>query len=59
MRKFFVKLFNLIYLAGAAVSIWALCSKPVVNTQVGLSLTSDQVADRLYEIFNKQSGGYK
>ena len=57
MRKFFVKLFNLIYLAGAAVSIWALCTKPVVNTQVGLSLTSDQVADRLYEIFNKQSGG--
>ena len=56
MRKFFVKLFNLVYLAGAAVSIWALVTRPVINSQVGVSLTSDQVADRLMEMFNKSNG---
>ena len=57
MRKFFVRLFNLIYLAGAAISIWALVTRPVINTQVGVSLTSEQVADRLMSIIKSQSGG--
>jgi len=57
MRKLLVKLFNLIYLAGAGVAIWAFVAKPIVDTKVGISLTSDQVADKLYEMFNKDSGG--
>ena len=51
MRKFLVKLFNLIYLAGAVLSIVALCIKPIIRTDVDLSLTSDQVADRLVVMF--------
>ena len=53
MRKFLVKLFNLIYLAGAVLSIVALCIKPIIRTDVDLSLTSDQVADRLVVMFEK------
>ena len=56
MRKLIVKLFNLVYLAGAALSIFALCTRPVVSTEVGVSFTSDQVADKLIEIFNQNSG---
>ena len=57
MRKLLVKIFNLVYLAGAAVSIWALVTRPVINTEVGINLTSDQVADKLVEIFKNSSGG--
>ena len=57
MRKFLVKLFNLIYLAGAVVATVFLCIKPMIQTSVSLSLTSDQVADKLVELLNKNSGG--
>lgn len=56
MRKLLVKIFNLVYLAGAAVSIWALVTRPVINTEVGINLTSDQVADKLYDMFKSKSG---
>jgi len=55
VRKFLVKIFNLIYLAGAVLSIVALCIKPLVSTDVDLSLTSDQVADRLVVMFEKDN----
>ena len=57
MRKFLVKLFNLIYLAGAVVATVFLCIKPMIQTSVTLSLTSDQVADNLVLLLNKNSGG--
>ena len=58
MRRALVKLFNLIYLAGAVVATVFLCIKPIVSTSVSLSLTSDQVADKLITLFEeKESGG--
>jgi len=56
MRKFFVRLFNLIYLAGAAVSIWALVTQPLVSAEVGVDLSSDEVANRLYDLIKGKSG---
>ena len=56
MRKLLVRIFNLIYLAGSAIAIWAFVTKPIVNTEVGVSFTSDQIADKLMDIFKSKSG---
>ena len=54
MRRLLVKLFNLVYLAGAVLSIVALCIKPMINTNVSISLTPDEVADRLVPMFESK-----
>ena len=56
MRKLIVKIFNLVYLAGAVLAIVAFCTKPIINTKVGLTLTKEQIADKLMEIFEGRNG---
>ena len=53
MKKLMVKLFNLIYLAGAAIAIYAFCTQPVIDLSVKVDLDSDQVADKLEPLINK------
>ena len=53
MKRLIVRIFNLVYLAGAALAIWALCTKPILNTQVDVHLTSEEVADKLEPLLNK------
>jgi len=55
MRKLLVKLLNLVYLAGAVLAVWAFCTKPMINTSASVNLTSDQVADKLIELFKKSN----
>lgn len=55
MRKFLVKLLNLVYLAGAVLAVWAFCTKPMISTSAGISLTSEQVADKLIQLFKESN----
>jgi len=45
MRKFLIKIFNLLYMVGAGLSVWSFATKPIVNVKVEANFTGDQIAD--------------
>ena len=50
MRKLLVKIFNLIYLAGAVVAIVMFCTQPVVKTAIKLDLPAEKIASVLADL---------
>ena len=60
-RKTLVKLMNLVYIAGCGVAIYGICTKPIVNVDLGVELTSKQVGTYVAKAFgveNKESKAY-
>lgn len=49
---FLVKLFNLVYIAGSAVSIYALCTRPILKANVHVSFTKGQMGSIMSRLFN-------
>ena len=56
MRKFLVKLFNLIYIAAAGISIYALCTRPVFKASIKVHFSQEKMGEVLSKAFNKGSG---
>lgn len=50
-----VKLFNFVYIAAAGISIYALCTRPIIKANVHVSLTQDKVATILSKAFGANS----
>ena len=51
MRKLLVRLFNLIYIIGAGVSIYALCTRPMLRAEVTTKFTKEQMSEFLMIAF--------
>ena len=49
-----VRLFNLVYIAAAGVSIYALCTRPIIKANVHVSLSQDKMGSLLSGLFNKK-----
>ena len=56
MGKGIVRLLNLGYLAACAVSIWAVCTKPIVSTSVNLDMTPEKLGEVLEPLFVNATG---
>ena len=56
MGKGIVRLLNLGYLAACAVSIWAVCTKPIVTTSVNLDMTPEKLGEVLQPLFANATG---
>ena len=56
MRKFLVRLMNLIYIAAAGVSLYALCTTPMFKATVTLKFSQSQIGKLLGRAFKYQSG---
>ena len=52
MRKLLVRLFNLIYIAAAGVSIYFLATRPIIQTTAKVNLTGEQVSKVLEPLLN-------
>ena len=50
---FLVRLFNIVYLVAAGISLYALCTRPIFKANIGVSLSQDQVSTLVSGIFNK------
>ena len=60
-RKTLLKFMNLVYIAGAGVAIYGMCTKPIVSVDIGIELTSKQVGTYVAQAFgvaNKTSKEY-
>ena len=57
MRKLLLRLFNLIYIAAAGVSIYFLATRPIIQTTAKINLSGEQVSKLLEPLLNKSSGG--
>ena len=57
MRKLLVRIFNLIYIAAAGVSIYFLATRPIIQTTAKINLSGEQVSKLLEPLINKSSGG--
>ena len=53
MRKFLVKLMNLIYIAGAGISLYALCTRPIFKASVTVKFSKEKMGQLLGKAFNK------
>ena len=53
MRKFLVRLMNLIYVAGAGVSLYALCTRPIFKATVTVKFSKEQMGQIIGTAFNK------
>ena len=53
---FLVRLFNLVYIAAAGISIYALCTRPIFKANVHVHFTQDKMASLLSGLFNKMGG---
>ena len=51
-----VKLFNLVYIAACGISIYALCTKPILNANVHVHLKQEQIGTVLSTAFGANSG---
>jgi len=51
MGKGLVRFLNLGYLAACAVSIWAICTKPVFSTSIKLDMTPQKLGETLEPLF--------
>ena len=56
MRKLLLRLFNLIYIAAAGVSIYFLATRPIIQTTAKINLTGEQVGTLLEPLLNPSSG---
>lgn len=54
-RKTLVKLLNLVYIAGAGVAIYSICTRDIVNVNLSINMTSEQVGKFIGGAFNKRS----
>ena len=50
-----VRLFNLVYIAAAGISIYALCTRPILNSNVHVHLTKEQIGGVLSKAFGGSS----
>ena len=57
MRKLLVRLFNLIYIAAAGVSIYFLATRPIIQTTAKINLTGEQVGTLLEPLLNTSGSG--
>lgn len=57
MRKLLLRLFNLIYIAAAGVSIYFLATRPIIQTTAKINLSGEQVSKLLEPLLKKSSGG--
>lgn len=55
LRRTLVKLFNLVYIAAAGVSIYAICTQPLLNATVKVDMNSEQVANLIGSAFKEKS----
>ena len=55
MRKFLVRLLNLVYVAAAGVALYALCTKPMLDATVTLKFNKEQMGSLLSGVLNKNS----
>ena len=53
-RKALVKLLNLVYIAGAGVAIYSICTRDIVNINLQVNMTSEQVGKFIGSAFNKK-----
>ena len=51
MRKFLVKLFNIIYIIAAGISIYALCTRPIFKANINVSLSKEKMGELLSKVF--------
>ena len=56
MGKGIVRFLNLGYLAACAVSIWAVCTKPIISTTVNLDMTPEKLGEVLQPLFVNATG---
>ena len=56
MGRGIVKFLNLGYLAACAVSIWAICTKPIISTTVNLDMTPEKLGEVLQPLFVNATG---
>ena len=59
MRKLLVKIFNLVYIFGAGLSIFALATKPIVNVEVTANFSAQQVGDFISKAVGSKSESEK
>lgn len=55
LRRTLVKLFNLVYIAAAGVSIYAICTKNIVTATLKVDMNSQQVAKLIGSAFKEKS----
>lgn len=56
MGKGIIRFLNLGYLAACAVSIWAVCTKPIIRTTVNLDMTPEKLGEVLQPLFVNATG---
>lgn len=56
MRKLLVRILNLVYIAAAGVSVYALCKKPILQTSIKINMTGEQVGEKLAPILANTTG---
>ena len=52
---FLVRMFNLVYIAACGISIYALCTRPIIKANVHVSFTQEKMGSLLSGIFNKNN----
>ena len=52
---FLVKLFNLVYIAAAGISVYALCTRPILKANVHVSFTKEKMGSLLSGLLNRGS----
>lgn len=57
MRKLLVRIFNLIYIAAAGVSIYFTATRPIIQTTAKINMSGEQVSKLLEPLLNQQSSG--
>ena len=55
-RGILVKLFNLVYIAAAGISIYALCTRPIIKANVHVHFEKEKMGNFLSGIFNRFQG---
>ena len=58
-RKLFVKIMNLVYIAGAGVAIYGICTRPIVSVDFGVELTSKEVGKFVTKAFGVEEKSSK
>ena len=53
---FLVRLFNLVYLVAAGISIYAFCTRPIFKASLNVSLSKTQVSSLVSKAFNRDGG---
>ena len=52
---FLVKLFNLVYIGACAISVYALCTRPIIKANVHVNFTKEKMGSLLSGLFNRGS----